>query len=314
MNYLRKIIFSLILLSWGSGLIGQKEWAPIGAEWYYTFGGAFGPPISYVKLTSKGDTILGGKSCRLLTSEVFQDSLISYSEEIIPQDYIIYQDSNKIYRWEEETFHILYDFDLQVGDTIKIYIPDRELFGPEYDDQHVYFEIDSVDTETINGESFKRQKLKYLDMGIVDFSVDFSDWAYEVIGSRSFFVPISFFNCDNACATPMRCYSSSDGFSYNRFGIPCDTVVYRSTSTMEENTESIARIFPNPVESDLYLETEDPITEIAIIDVMGNSLLRETFPIEVYHHNVKLLFLPPGIYYLIVSIGDVKLTRKILKL
>jgi hypothetical protein len=46
-----------------------QDFAPIGAEWYYTERHAFSGDITFLKISSIKDTIVNQKNCRILLNE-----------------------------------------------------------------------------------------------------------------------------------------------------------------------------------------------------------------------------------------------------
>ena len=86
------------------------EFAPIGAEWYYT--NTFGYfPDHFNHIISEKDTMVAGSNCRVLRR--YYDGL-----SIASETYIIKQEQGKVYYYYQDQFHLLYDFDAKVNDTI----------------------------------------------------------------------------------------------------------------------------------------------------------------------------------------------------
>ncbi len=63
---LKWICIALSFLVFTDVSIGQKEWAPIGTEWYYGYRIAFSPLTDYLYLKSEKDTIINDERLRLL--------------------------------------------------------------------------------------------------------------------------------------------------------------------------------------------------------------------------------------------------------
>jgi len=291
----------------------QIEWAPIGTEWYYTFGGAFGPPTSYVKLVSEKDTIIEDKNCKFIKSEVFEDDQATYAQELLPQNLIIHQEGNQIFRWVDSNFHLLYNFDLVIGDTIQIYIPELDRKHHPSNEQYVYFYVDSIGTEQIGNAQLTKQLLQPMDRGNTEFNSNFSDWVIEGIGNRSYFVPVANINCDNACPWPLRCYSDAAGIDYNRFDIPCDTVVYRSTRVHTLDLQPAVQVFPNPVVDAFKIISDQNFSEVSIIDSMGRSLFHTKASKHETEISINASFLDTGVYFVRLVFGSKIVIKKFFK-
>lgn len=70
-----RVLFSILLCTFSinhagaqSGNSNTKEWAPIGAKWWYTYSG-FGIGQHYLTLESMKDTVVQGKYARILDIE-----------------------------------------------------------------------------------------------------------------------------------------------------------------------------------------------------------------------------------------------------
>ena len=88
-------------------LKAQTGFAPLGATWYYSVADESGNPLSsYEKYVSIADTLINGKSCRVVAS--VSDTLIFYNE------------NGKVYNWFREHFLLTYDFKVQTGDTVAV--------------------------------------------------------------------------------------------------------------------------------------------------------------------------------------------------
>lgn len=301
-------IFNLILLS---NVFCQREWAPLGAVWYYTWGDVWGPPVEYLRMESIQDTLVDGKNSRLLKSIISHDTTLSEVEKTHLEDIIIYQDGYKIYRWVEDQFRILYDFSLKLGDTLKVYIPEDERTFSRMHDSTAYFVIDSIETLTLGGELILSQYLKPLDKGASDHAVGFGDWAYESIGSRTYFRPFPSILCDAKCPWPLRCYIQQD-FSHKWFDIPCDTIVpFVKVGIEKQLLNDQVEVYPNPAQINNYLSLDIKIKQantvnkanyiIYLVDVMGKKYQIDFLFNHINHIYLEPTMFLPGIYHLIIE-------------
>src|SRR5687768_12556743 len=91
-----------------------QTWAPIGAEWTYGITNHAGPEKYYENWVVRGDTVIEGKSCRLIRVE----------GRNLPQHmkFITYEDSNIVYWYNfNDTFTVLYDFNKNKGESWQIW-------------------------------------------------------------------------------------------------------------------------------------------------------------------------------------------------
>ena len=280
----------------------QREWAPIGAEWYYGYmQGSYEPSTFYLKMVSLKDTTVGGKTSRLLRSTIVTDV-----DQIHLEDIVIYQDQDKIYRWADGAFHILYDFSLQVGDTLKVYIPNPISQNPSFN--FAYLTVVSLSEFDISDRTFRSQLLWAIDKELSVYAVQFSHWAHESIGSQSYFIPVHQLVCDNVCPWPLRCYSESN-LSFKWIDIPCDTIIILRTGINQTDVSDKVKLFPNPVKQGDQVKVEieganfpDDLN-IQLTGIYGRkyggiSRVRHSF-LEISTDQ-----LAPGIYFLIVTLLD----------
>ncbi|MDR2475632.1 MAG: hypothetical protein LBD45_07215, partial [Bacteroidales bacterium] len=121
----RILIFTVFMQSWAMSVFFQNSinrvefmqedilpFAPVGAEWHYSY--AFGccPENHFNHIISEKDTIVEGNSCRVLRQ--YYDNLTVASET-----YIVKQEQGKVYYYYQDQFNLLFDFDAEVNDIIE---------------------------------------------------------------------------------------------------------------------------------------------------------------------------------------------------
>ena len=101
----------------------SNEFAPIGAEWYYTYS-SITPLCCYDEksftdfnhIISEKDTIIEGNTCRVLSQYYYN----SYTyNSTVSGKYIIKQEQGKVYYYYQDQFNLLFDFDAQVNDIVE---------------------------------------------------------------------------------------------------------------------------------------------------------------------------------------------------
>jgi len=251
-----------------SNLCSAQNWAPDGAEWYYSFASFWNE--GYVHIYTSGDTLINDISCRKLDREYV---IHNHNTGVTTTSYIgreyMYYDEDKVYIYVNDQFYTLYDFSANVGDSW--IIPENEdLNGPDdmFDPEG---EIVVIETgvETINGQELRK---------IVVKETDESHWGLgrtiiEKIGPMGYMLPEPTPNtgvADVYEGGPLRCYSDNEFGNYST-GIveECDFVV-----SVETNKESLFEIYPNPCEDILNVKFPETMKNcnIGIFDMSGREI------------------------------------------
>lgn len=110
-----KQLFVAIFLVVSLGSFAQKEFAPIGAEWYYEKMLSQNPPeAGYIKLTSVKDSTIENKAVRVIEVLFAPND----STQIVEGYEYLHQSGDTIWYWKNKQFHMLYNFAMQKGDSI----------------------------------------------------------------------------------------------------------------------------------------------------------------------------------------------------
>jgi hypothetical protein len=237
----------------------QAEWAPIGAEWYYTYReGAATPATGYYHLKSIKDTLIDSKLCKVIEKTLVD----SRGNESVAGFEYLYSDisENKVYRYKYDSFYLLYDFTKVVGDTIIIKEP---YSASGYDS--IVVRVDSVSYDVISDESM----LKSQHVSVI---LRASAWFFggintEKLGNQYYFFPNNELDCDGGCPQPLRCYSDNEiqYHLYNNF--PCDTLY-----THSEILDKLGlRIYPVPFEDFLTIQAGSGIGMNYNVEIFNNS-------------------------------------------
>lgn len=280
---MKRIILFFFTIYFFSPLFSQQEFAPIGAKWYvnekidhYYYG--FGDPlIDYYVIESKGDTLIDGTLYRRVGDDLF------------------YQDGDQIYYLKNASLHLIYDFDVSVGDTLTF-----EMLGCDYSEIDNIFEVkvivSAVDVIEIDGQLLKQVTCDWLTW---DSVYDNYPYVYiEKIGSLRISVEDYVF-CEFGYPPLLpflRCYQDEDiSFQTPRFlaegGEQCDQI----TSNTEAFYQPLVKCYPNPFQSQLFVEssyTEE--IEVQLYNTFGQLVAQAAgegiISLEIAH-------LPSGHYY-----------------
>lgn len=281
----------------------QPEFAPLGAEWYYTNGEGMGSNAAgYYLLKSIKDTVIDSKECKILSRTRVSSDGITYNDG----QSIVYHNTNenKVYRYLYGKFYLLYDFTKVVGDTIVIKEP---YSANKYDS--IVTVVDSVGIQTFSGNiQLKSFFVRPVQLG----RFDFEGKIIEKLGNLHFLFPGNSLYCDSGCPDPLRCYNEDKiRFSLNQG--PCDAV-YSITNTSIVNTVDIS-VFPNPFTNSFTIKNgnqDERQLSIDIFNIYGQLILHDIIHGN-RNHQINLNGYPRGFYYLVVKTKDKGITYKLIK-
>lgn len=285
-------------------VFSQVKWAPIGAEWYYTYReGASTPSTGYYHLMVSGDTIIESKQC----ATIFKTLVNSLGEQNFKGKEYIYHDTsaNKVFRYVYGDFYLLYDFNKSTGDTLVI----KEPYSVSSYDS-VTIVVDSVSFETIS-DSIKLKSLYTTQLfHLSTRGIKFGGKITEKIGNTYYFFPYNDLDCDGGCPQPLRCYSDSDIHLKNYYW-SCDT--FYTFSNKIRNLQ--LQLYPNPVLNVLTIKLDNQsITEcrVEIFNACGLLIIRK----DCYTNKILIDMSDfcKGNYYVRIQTDKDVTNHKILKL
>lgn len=297
---MKKIIFvvflsTLIIPCLSQNIItknGHKEWAPIGAKWYFTK-----PTLSEsnnvcILFESVKDTVINERTCRKI-----EIKSCANPEYILSKEYI-YQNNDSIFYFNSGNFYLLYDFSAKLEDTIMVHKnwfkpTDGYLFDNEDSIQYFKYKIIDIDSIEISGEWLKRQTVSPLKDG---------DWGFGINGVENFIIEklgslVYFFGRYGIIYTSsvygiLRCYSDSSFSFFNPdWNNSCDYI--SGLNKIELN--DYLKIFPNPVKEIIKIETKNLGNgQVNIYNLVGIKELTVELNSKITELNIRHLL--PGIY------------------
>ena len=187
--------------------------------------------------------------------------------------------------------HLLYDFNIEEGDTIHFsdYVREDVSSGDTTYHRFSFFTIVFVELEPF----LNHRRFWVHNSSAYGFPDDYSDLIEGIGSDHGFFGPYDSYLRDLTCF-------SVDGEPIGFLGCdPCQREM--STSTKEPNKEIQLEIFPNPVSSALNvsMKANFKINQIQILDSMGKLILENDYSeseIQVYLSNIE-----PGFYFIKVK-------------
>jgi len=198
------------------------------------------------------------------------------------------QENKKIYRWNGNADEMLYDFDLDVGDTL----PDSPLL---YEDDIYVTAIDSI----LIGEDYRK---------VFSLSTSMYNQAFDMIEGVGFIHGFLSGYPDYFYPETLVCYALQSVVYYenpNSYGGECDMFVgIPDNDTQTPQT----KIFPNPSDGNITVRIQlDEATEVLIkvFDITGSVLYKDSwrFYPGINEKNLNISDLPAGMYFITV-IGE----------
>lgn len=327
---MRKLLLFLLVVFFGSNVHSQA-FATVGAKWtYQVFGSSgLGFPVA-LQFRVEKDTVIDERYCTIINSySLFDDGRWEegFSSEIVAST----TNGDTVYVYFDDSFHIIYDFTAEVGDTINVTDMNFDGFFTEvsYNQNRFIYKIDSIASVCIDFDTLRIQYVSHL-MPPMD---TFSEWGFADITDISSNVPgrivkgIGSLNRVAMLGTSndfsflfdfepdyLTCYEDND--RYIQFSnVNCDSLISIYTSTDEWNQEQMFQgsVYPNPFNRLLNLNYNPfAVRFVRIFDVYGREVQAIKLDATMI---VDLSQIQPGIYFLSILLrsGNIK-THRIIKI
>ena len=270
-----KIFFACLVFNFVWQVNAQIEFAPRGAEWYYTDTWACCPENHFNHIVSEKDTIIEENTCRVLR-QYYDDSTIASGK------YIIKQEQGKVYYYYQDQFNLLLDFDVEVNDIVEFTFMYKKYNDDDFPmgKDTVFSARFRVESVTTNAQNLKTVTTKVLEEDVLDFwGIPVPPYIYhtysytEKIGIYREFMPM-FDNVPHPAIEVyqwLRCYSDAD-FSFisdewAAISLPCDYPIVTTGINIFSKNDNI-EIYPNPFNDNVFVFTYNG-KNIEIIDVSG---------------------------------------------
>ncbi len=266
------------------------------ASYNYSFtGDTLISAIVYHKLQQRGLKYL---EIQGLCSTIPMWSLDEYigairSDNIQKKVFIVPRDSSSEF--------LLYDFNMNVGDTVQGWLNYHSFSSPG-----IHVVVDSIDSLLISNQYRKRFNLLVIDGGFMPVEI------IEGIGSTSepFIGPLYEFEWNGY----ISCFMQDGQVLFPDTNSSC----IFTELTEKLTTNSSLNVFPNPFSTELAIsihrQSKKPVN-IEIINICGQKLFLEQFNSSIFpsSRKVDLSFLSSGIYMLVVTIDEERMVQRIVK-
>jgi len=312
---MKKLIF-LIFIVLSNLLHAQSEFAPIGAEWYYS------EPYSLTSMPSEqnyilfrvvGDTIINEMNSKKI--ELLFNGTTALCVEFIAQidDTIYYFNTNT------QQFQVLYNFSANIGEIITVhhqhFIPNcGTLFNLIDSVPNFQYKIVNIDSIFISERWLKRQTVEMLNFDDYwGFGFPNGQYAYilEGIGSLTYFFGRANAIIPEMSAPMLRCYSDNIIEYKNEEWIhDCFYVTNLAKNNFESND---IYVYPTIFSDEIFFKYNiKPINQvIEILDSNGNEIIKVKGEIS----NINTIAFAKGIYFIKIHQKDNSINSfKIIKL
>lgn len=286
----------------------QQEFAPVGAEWYYDYGyGVAG--VGYEHFFVEKDSVYKEKVCRKVSVTRY-----FYTGEIREAySFYLYEEDEKIFYSYRDTFYILFDFNLDIGDTIKYAVPyDYTFPDSEFYDSITIQLVDSIGQLEVNGSGFRKYWLSepiLIDQGSGGFFNCFT----ERIGGCEYFFPYEWNLGPDLFGVSFRCYFDYELDIRNIYGRPCDTVF--SILSINQSQNMPFKLWIN--NNTLNIETNNIVHfnnqfNLTIYSINGMVINDQWIHLTNSMYQLELNSIPKGIYIVTLrNESDIFISNKI---
>jgi len=280
----------------------------IGAKWYYSTM-FMTPDMGYYQLEYVNDTTIDNKNCK-----IFEGIDVNSRKQVTSRSffYLLY-DGGRILQYVDSDFHLLYDFNAKVGDTIKTTYP--SIHHPQTDIA-MKLKVTEVKDTLINNVLLKSYSFYSIDSDINDECIGFSGKAIENIGNvTGYFFPLDCLVTDMIKPTDFRCYQNGNWVfkSESYKNKECDyTYAYSPNATEMHLFEKDVKImFREHNNSIIISETGTAKPNLVIYDGVGKICFKADLQNDV---PMSISELRPGIYLLVIQLDsnfiNVKFNKK----
>jgi hypothetical protein len=245
-----------------------QTFAPVGALWHYQPFNGFCDTPNVIVLQAIKDTLVSNKQSRMVVADNNGDSLPD-------AQLYFWEDDHRVYFYDSTDFRLLYDFNLDVGDTLEFSIPKNRTLYSFYCDllqdinvqPHYKSVVDEVEWISIDNVLYKKLSTEPLeDSTSIDLGI-----LIEKIGSLYGLAGFLTDPCNaEGCMGEFRCYQDTS-FFYQLSQVDCN---YTSPTSTENTRTYNFKLVPNPADNVVEIVTEAPWRyTVDVIDVFGKMVL-----------------------------------------
>lgn len=283
-----KLFIPLFFVLFQINLTAQVEFAPQGAEWCYSVYGGFNAGTAYFHLAYTSDTLIQGKTCKILEGETVH-GFPNYCCDTVLNKIIVHQSADSIFSYRSyfDDFEFLFRNELSLGEMVEF----PALFSGA-------LAVENMESIPINSTLIKLYKFSYPFME--------ETYLFDKAGpNRGFFDDWGAVVWDGL-GYRLHWYKDDEIPEFYLLSQPCALF----TSVLEPIVENSMMVFPNPVSDFLKLDIPNEKLICRIYDVSGKQVFYNN---EIAENKIEVSDLAPGMYFLIAEINGVFYRNKFVK-
>lgn len=306
----RSIIICIIILG---GAISSKcqEWYQIGAEWYFNYEVLLQYPAhGYIKYSVEKDTLLESHFAKLIvrTRYSFIDGSISDTDSLY-----VREENEQIFLWNGTNYNLMYDFSLNIGDTLEVDVVQRECdsISPIVVDSITSLEIDNIilEVQHLSYSYLINSQYETTTKSIIEYIGQIEDFLFQ---------PACGIDVNGWGNNLLRCYSDndisykSDWWTLQYPNAPCDTTINGANWVESIHENNKFSIFPNPCND--ILNINHPTSAILSISIFNASgqLLSTAVP-RTNSTQINLDQYNSGLYHIFITTENESVSKSIIK-
>ena len=216
-----------------------------------------------------GDTIISGKHCKTLTSKLIFEEAQSSGFDTITSTRYMHQAGDRIYYYEGDSFSLMYDFSMQIGDSIRWAGYDVQ---GEFPCSSTTFVLDTITNENTTGQNLRIQHGHVIQDGVAQYDADYQitetiglnyvkggNFTSDPQGTKfGHLIPRQSFTCLLGGDFWRFCSYSNLEFDFNPGEEDCiDNLTSSSLDVISKNVE----ISPNPTQGRLTFQLRPGTTD-----------------------------------------------------
>lgn len=290
-----------------------QNWCPQGAEWTYNYTGL--NESGYAKIVYASDTLLNNKNCQKLSvTQVYVQQGFLGGDTLIKvmQPFYTYAHNDTVYFYHGNTFHAVYFFNAQKGDTLQIVNPVYSLNCGS--DSIIYLVVDSSDSMQINNETLRFYTAHPLPFYFGQNIAPASITVIEKLGAYTndsyngyMFSILPFFSCGLVIehTYSLRCYKDNNFNLYQtNTSTACDYIITVGINDVQADKYAVD-LYPNPSSSSINIRVEhDEIQQISIYNLHGQLQQTNSYSNRSKEVQVGLADFLSGVYFLHLQLSN----------
>lgn len=298
-QYSGKILLAIAALIFLAPIVihAQKNFAPLGAEWKYE-GHEIDCLGNHQKFTVEQEVMIEDKDCSVIYAYLWEDEAEDW---VWTQDsLIVWEADSKVFFLEGSEFYLLYDFDVELGDTIRYYDPiNQGLFSSTVSSisqtipNGLLSRVASVETIEVSGQSLKKFDMEHVDetdnlcKDLRSVIENIGSTSQRITGDWCVYVTMG-------CFGSIVCYRSPT-LAYDSGFLDCNNL---TNNTEDEQLYQAIRVFPNPAHDQLHVSPPAAYTrgEFRLFNTAGQVQFSQQLE-GLETTSLQIGQLPSGVYW-----------------